>query len=423
MGSLHRGWRVLVTAIALFPCLSHAWQQCLEEAGEQRFRCLATYEVNNTGDTAYEMALAESASQAGNPAYATVVLERVVERDPSNAGARLDLVILSLAAGDQFTAKHHLEVLQTLPDPPLVVGELLRRLDRQINPLAEADSKVRPRFTGSLGLGYDDNPNFGITADTIDLLIDGGPLTLIPADSMMPDPAAFAMGSVQIDYPYSKNGGLQALVGLRQYDGQSDNDSLSTSARIHHRLAGNRYVEAVLADFRMRDGLYLTRAGVGGNQRFGQCRCNSAGVKLDYMEGNESSLSTTRLRLELDKVMEHGPLALYLYGSVDYSYQPNAEWGNTAGFIVGADALAFSGPLTWVLGVSHSNSYDDSPYSPLFGSDRRDLQWQQLKAGVAYGITRGTELFVDWSYMQQNSSIPLYDFNRHVANLGIRTAF
>lgn len=412
-------YRCLAALAAALPLLAFAWQDNCPNSPESRFSCLAAQEVEYAGLLDYDLALADAARSAGNPVYAAIVLERVVLRNPAQAGARLDLVILSLEIGDPLAASRHLAVLRALPNPPPMVALLMQQLEARLRPADQAFDK-NLKVLGSLGMGYDSNPNLGVLADAIDLVIDGTSQTLIPDSSLEPSPDIFWGLSAAAEYPYSPKGLISGAVMARQYDTLEDEDSMAASVRLYHNLHGNSFFEAVAADFRTSEGLYLSRAGVGLRQRFGH---SSAGVLVDALRGGESSAEASRMRLELETERQLGLAQILFYSGVDYSHQPEAGWGDTLGAELGVDSRFRLWDVSFSAQLSVYKGWDESPYSPLFGNSYRSVSRGTLRAGLSYPIAVGVDAFVDWSYSKQDSDVVLFEYDRLVSTLGLRLAF
>lgn len=413
----------LAGIVALIPLMAMAWQDCLErDPSGDRFQCLLPFEAINNGNLPYELELADAARQAGNYAYAAVVLERLTQRHPEHAGARLDLAILSMLAGDNITAAEQLNYLASLPERPPVVTALIRQLEQRLNP-PKAAPKSPSTFSARLGVGYDDNPNLGIQIDAIELIIDGVPLSLQPDDSLSPNPRPYLGVGAEYGYEYSERGRIRSEVSVRQYEGLSDQDTLMAAAQIEHRIGVGRYVQGGLSDFRMRDGLYLTRAGAGLRQFLGGCQCYSVGASVDVMDGSESAFRSERGKVSAEVVKRLGRATFYTYGAFSYHRQSNALWGDTYSVQAGVDGIVDLAVADGTFGISRYNSYDENIYSPLFGDSKRDLIRNQVRLGLARNLTEKTRLYLDWSYVDQDSSIPLYSYNRGVAELGLRVTF
>jgi hypothetical protein len=415
-------YRCVVALVAACPLFVFAWQDSCPESPQDRFSCLAAHEVEYAGILDYELALADAARLAGDSVYAAIVLERVVIRHPRQAGARLDLVILSLEIGDTLAAERHLDVLKNLPDPPPMVALLLKQLDARLNPADQAFEQ-QLKFLGSLGLGHDTNPNLGVVADAIDLIINGQPQTLVPDSLLEPSPDFFLGMSAAIEYPYSPKGVVTSALVVREYDTLDDEDALAAYIRLFHNLKGNSFLEATLADFRTAEGLYLSRAGIGLRQRFGSCRCSSVGILGDVLRGGESSAEASRARLEFETERNVGVAKLLVHSGLDYSAQPNAGWGDTLGADVGVDMLARLWGFNLTSELSAYKGWDENAYSPLFGSSRRDVLRSTFRAGLSYPVVDGLDIFADWSYSRQESDVVLFDYSRHVSTLGLRLNF
>jgi hypothetical protein len=411
-----------LVAVGGRPCFSaeSSWQDCYQQ--ESVFRCLLGYEVDNTGDLEFEQALADSARQVGKPGYAAIVLERIVSRYPERADARLELVILSLNLGDNLTAKYHLDVLQSLPKPPPKVGLLLRELDQRLRPVDQAFEQ-KFNFLASLGLGYDTNPNLGVYADAIDLIINGSAQSFVPDESLSPQPSFFMGLSGNAEYVYSPRGLVSANIMAREYDGLEDEDSVAASAKVFHKLRRNRYLEATLADFRTGEGLYLTRVGAGMRQRFGECECSTVGLFVDFLDGSQRSNRASRITLDLQTARKLNIVTLRMFANADYSFQPDAQWGDTYGLELGANAVGYFDGFRGTLGLSVYQGRDQEPYSPLFGGDHRDLLRGSVKAGLSHPITESVDAFLDWSYSRQESDVDLFGYKRQVSAIGVRMAF
>jgi len=413
-----------IAAWALSVCAQAFWQECLSADAQDQFECLLPHEVELVGVLDYELALAEAAGKAGEWAYAAIVLERVVERYPTQAGARLDLVVISLQTGDTLTAARHLQVLEAIPEKPPIVALLVQQLNSRLKPADEA-FVGKMRFQGSLGLGYDTNPNLGVFADAIDLVIDGTPVALVPDASLAPQEAFFLGGALGMEYAYSPNGMVNLSAMVRGYDGLSDEDNMAIAARLYQRLRSNRFLEVVLADFRTAEGLYLSRAGVGVRQRFGDCRCNTVGILGDLLQGSERSSEAQRIAVELESSRDAGPVKFLLFGSASYDRQPEARWGDTMGVQAGADAMLYFGKnnTRGTLGFTLYKGWDDHSYSPLFGNRQRDLTRGTVRLGLAYPLRPGLEAFADWSFSRQESDIVLFEYERQVSAVGLRLSF
>ena len=397
------------------------WQRCLGSEPGDEFLCLQELEVSYLGELDYELELARSARQSGNSGYAAIVLERVVARRPLEAGARVDLVLVSMEAGDLVAAARHLRFLESLPNPPPAVRALMVRLKSLLKPEDKVfDQSLK--LSASLGVGYDTNPSLGIYADAVELVINGQPILLRPDQSLQPQPDFFAGGSASAEYSYSPRGLLSASAYFRKYEQVEDQDNLAVAVQAFHKLNDRTYFKGVLGDFRTDKGLYLSRAGAGVRHKLG-CDCLSVGVLADVLYGSEDASDARRVTIDTDYVASSGDYELFLYSSLGYSWQPNAEWGNTLGAEVGFNLVVPLAKWRVNMGGQVYSGHDEAQFSPLFPDKKRDLLRSVARMGLSYRVSPMVELFADWTYSRQESDLILYEYKRQVSALGVKLNF
>src|SRR4030095_8763907 len=98
---------------------------------------------------------------AGEPARASVALERATSTDPSLAGARLDLGIAYYRMGARDDARRTLLAVRELDPPP----DAMRAVDEYLARIARDEARRKLRFDLALTSGYDTNPNAATTLD------------------------------------------------------------------------------------------------------------------------------------------------------------------------------------------------------------------------------------------------------------------
>ncbi|GIX30009.1 MAG: hypothetical protein KatS3mg124_0481 [Porticoccaceae bacterium] len=418
--------RLLPAALAFLflwpPGVALAWRECLERPAEARFACLAEREVDHAGELEFDRALAEAARLAGRADYAAVVLERLVLLHPEAAGDRLDLVVLALALGDLDTASRHLEFLLALPDPPPAAARLLRELERRLAAPAAVAGARRHRLEFQWSLGYDDNANLGMGADALELLVGGVPVRLEPDETFAPDARPFTAAGARFDWAYAPAGRLRGRLDGRLYRGVTDEDSLSGAIEVEHGLTSALFLRAGASDYRLRDGLWLSRAGAALGTLFGACRCLSLAAGLDGLEGSEDHFRALRGHLDFDGRAVFGPLLLHGWGVAGYQRQPDAPWGDTRTLQLGLDLVAALAGGRLRLGASRYWGADEADYSPLFGNRRRDPHRDQWHAGFDRPIGWGLSAFLEATWIEQGSAVPLYDYDRFLIEAGLRLA-
>ncbi len=231
-------------AIAVEGPVSEA--RALLERGEadEAYRLLAALEPEHAGNPEFDYWLGLAAVRAGEPSQALFPLERVLAREPLNAGARLELVGAYIQLGQRDNAVTELERLEQLDPPP----RARRAMDEARRQLGVEPPERQQRATGLSGylgleLGHDSNP--GSWPET--------ELELLPGitGEISPDETLFA--------------GLQGGVRHRIHAGERQNFSISANGMV--RRNDEEAAEQFDLDFLQLEGQWGYR--LNGHQEIG----------------------------------------------------------------------------------------------------------------------------------------------------------
>lgn len=176
----------LITLISLLFCsnLASASEPDLANAGamlkagkaKESYSLLAPHEYEMAGNVEYDYLLGIAALDSGNPAMATLALERVLSVSPDHAGARLDLARAYFALGDIERAKTEFVAAQSQNPPPAakkVIEQYLAAIDKTQNP----DISVTGYLEGTMG--HDTNVNTATSSSQIFVPLFGASLKII----------------------------------------------------------------------------------------------------------------------------------------------------------------------------------------------------------------------------------------------------
>ncbi|QDQ26985.1 tetratricopeptide repeat protein [Chitinimonas arctica] len=176
-------YRILLV-VALAAAMSSAWADELSEAeallasgqAASAYRMLAPLEFQRAGEARYDYLLGSAALDSGRAAEATLALERILQRDPDHAGARLELGRAYYALGDDSRAKTEFETLLLL-DPPAPAKQAIRT---HLQAIAQRSQAKSTQLGGYLmaGVGRDNNLNFATDQARIFVPVFNGDLTL-----------------------------------------------------------------------------------------------------------------------------------------------------------------------------------------------------------------------------------------------------
>jgi tetratricopeptide (TPR) repeat protein len=124
---------------------------------EAAYRYLAPLEAGYAGDADYDYALGAAALDSGHQSHAVFVLQRAVAARPRFAGARMELARAYFALGDNESARREFAILEKDNPPPQAqraIAEYRAAIDRR----ASAYRRSRSAWA-ELASGYDSNAN------------------------------------------------------------------------------------------------------------------------------------------------------------------------------------------------------------------------------------------------------------------------
>jgi hypothetical protein len=366
--------------------------------------------------------------------------------NPSLHRARLELARVHYLRGDYAEARAQ---AQRVIDDPNTPGPVRARV---LAFLAQIDSDEqrfadRHQWSPSIyaGLMYDSNVNFGPTRDVID--IGGVPFSVLPGSRETSDVALVVNPGIAHTYN----------PGRRFESGENAGFFVWQSA-------ADAYYRAYADEDDFNLGVLTLRTGpawiVPGHWR--------AAVAL---QGDQIWLGSSRLALFSSVVptftMEVSPVTeVTLSGAItDRNYEDSGASGRDGvysaaslsasryfnnraaalqagaglmNFDADADNFGYSGPDLWVGGVMEAwrngsvfvragwRNFDFDGVEPGFGISRDDDEYRYT-AGFQHDFREGTlqnwALAGDWTFTDNQSDVPIYDFDRHQVSLGLRRAF
>lgn len=172
---------------------------------KESYSLLAPHEYEMAGNVEYDYLLGVAALDSGNPAMATLALERVLSVSPDHAGARLDLARAYFALGDIERAKTEFVTVQSQNPPPAaknVIEQYLTAIDKTQNP----GISVTGYLEGTMG--HDTNVNTATSSNQIFIPWFGR----IPMDSTAKDEYISVGAGVEATKPLKP--GLSLFAGL-----------------------------------------------------------------------------------------------------------------------------------------------------------------------------------------------------------------
>jgi len=390
------------------------------------YRYLAPFEDRYAGDVDFDYLLGTAAFDSGRYSQAIFVLQRAVTMRPGFAGARMELARAYYAQGDNESARREFAVLEKENPPPeaqRVIADYQAAIDRRA-------SVYQSQLGGhaDLATGYDSNANgapdiqsfVGITLDSRNQatassyysLGIGGLIShpFAPGWRLLGTGSAGYRGNPDASFVDAQSlrlaGGVEWRPGSVELSLQPNFATVMLDGEDNHQVAG---IDAAAIWHRDRSQWSL-------NARAGQTRYADALEVLDVDT------------LLVGVAVQYRPLALpraKLLAAATAGADDAAE----AGSPYGRDL--FGGRLGAIVDFGQGHSLQASIASlssaydgPFAVGDRDD---DQLGAALGYEWSalraRGWTLGLHLNYVDNRSTVALYDYDRIDAGLSVRKEF
>lgn len=394
------------------------------QRADEIYRFLAPLEERYAGDVDFDYRLGASAFDSGRFSEAIFVLQRAVSTRPRFAGARMELARAYYALGDNESARREFTTLQA-QDPPAdaarVIAEYLDAIDRR----AEVYEPQRGVFV-ELASGYDSNANgapdtqnfLGFTLDNRNQSTASGYYSLGLGGNLSHPlgPAWRVLGDAQAGYRGNPDASFVDSQVARAGGGvewRPGRVTLSLAPGFTYvMLDGEENHQLLAADGAATWDLEDTRVSI--NLRYGQQRyADALSVQdVDSLLYGASAQTTLGPRLQLVSALTLG---------TEEAVEDLSPFGRD---LVGARVAAAidlgNGHAVILAGSSLSSDYDGT----FFGMVRTD---DQIGGSLAYEWAgwraRGWSLRLQASYVDNASTVALYDYDRLDAGLLLRREF
>lgn len=399
------------------------------------FELLTPLEFELAGEPRFDLLYGYAALESGEPSIAALALERVLAVEPGNEEARLHLARTYLALNDPDSAQRAFQQLLASNPNQRIRASIGRYLE---GIAASKQSQSRRQWVSYLQAqaGYDSNATGAPSQSTIFIPIDPGQLTL-PSDSVKTETgfAGVNLGSTLI---YTLAPGWSAYAG-----GDFLTRNYARANSVAYRL------------FAARTGLYrqfennTLRLGLNGSNfdLDGEAYRASGGVEAEYLrtlsgKTQASVLAgyTTYRHLSEDAEVEDfdaitsSASVLHVYGetgsdlvslSLDYGHEV-AKRDRTDGdrdyYGVRASVQKGVGDKASVFGTLGFQQSDYDTTNFIFSQKREERQYSMgLGADIELGHSLSFRPSV--SYLNNDSEIALYDYDRWIATMTFHADF
>ena len=422
-------------AYAQTPELEQA--RALLKAGKasEAVKVLAPLEDTRAGDTPFDYLYGVAALEAGDPAKASVSLERVLIVDPNDMGARVDLARAYFALGDTTRARTEFNIAMAQNPPPAARATIEHYLARISS--GAAPGGLQKSAYIDLTLGRDTNVNAATSQGQIFVPVFGFAVQLAPTSRRTPDnfastgvggeltynlsnsTALFAGGDARLrfnqhadDFNY---GQFDARLGVQQAFGSSSLLRLSGAGQ-HYVLdrRGYRNTTALNAEWRQ------TLSNVSQLSIFG------SGNRIRYRDGAQTANDTDLGIFGVGYTHVLNPA-----NRTSLSISALGGYERDVGQRIDGDRKLYGLRFGGQTGVSDKTDvFFTAGYQPsnfqtqnlIFSTKRKDRQ-TDAAIGAQWRIDRAWSLRPQLTYTRNASNVDINAYNRYEASLTLRRDF
>ncbi|MGR8918313.1 MAG: tetratricopeptide repeat protein [Gammaproteobacteria bacterium] len=400
------------------------------------YAILQPLEEARAGDPEFDYLLGISALDAGYPTEAVFALERVLALEPDNDLARAEIARAYYVLGERETSRREFETVRDSGQAPEAARQTIDTYLALLEQTGRAVEQEGTRITGYLEMmgGYDSNINSATDQSRVALPILGNvQFQLIPDAQEQGNAFGQLSGSVNISHPLA--GSFRAIAGARATRRETDSPFGTQDAYAYAGLQSvygkHRFTAAGTYENFELDGDTLRNVYGGfGQWTYGlddRTRLNLSvqGTVIEYI--NLPSRDVDRFVFSggwikaLDR--PRAPVVFVgAYGGMENEHDSDfPQFGHDfyGGRIGGSLELRerTRGYLTTSIEQRDYNGADT-----IFLKKRDDTQFQ-VSAGVNFELDNSLSWAPEVAYINNDSNIPLNDYDRWVVSARLRYTF
>ena len=437
-----------MSALANPALLQDARQLIAANNPKQAYMILVAQQDQLSGSAEFDYLLGIAALDSGKIDEAIIAFERVLQVDPKNAGARMDLARAYFNAGSVDLAQANFLELRA-SNPPVAA---LVAIDKYLVAIRDRRAQAANVFSawGETGLGYDSNIT-GVPADFTSAVASAFNITGIsPTGNSIRRKAPYLVAAVGADYSYALGAGWAALLGGeargRAYRRESDFNSISGEARVgavwasgpqQLRLTGgyNQFKQDGLAPGEPKPTNDRTTALASTDYRYAfnerqQVNVGVAATRVKFLTNNIEDFDAVTVSAGFVQAFDRkgSPVVqVSSYYSRDEAVRKLADGvsdkSKRIAGVRGYFQYSLTDNLAWFNGLGFSERRDGSAFARAtevaFGRDRL----ADVTLGVTWRFQPKCAMRAQWFASRNASNIAIYDFTRHEVSSTIRCDF
>src|SRR5690554_2131395 len=416
--------------------LSAAQSQLHSDQGQTAYNALLPLEDQLAGYPSFDLPFGQSALMTGEGTRALMAFERCLTISPKMGDCRLGLAQAQMRLGETQSAKEELTYIQQSA-PPEAVANIVEQYLGELSGQKRRSSQLK--LWAELGLGYDNNINAAPSSSRI----------ILPGSSIFPgfsyntsnDESMFADARLGLSYSAPVNDNWDLLMGGRlqgTYNFDADDNSYFdeiTQANAHfgtQATYGKQRIGllAQLQNYRLSGNSYRDLYGLTGQYSYRFTPNTQVSTFLQYSRLDyEADLMDTdtvtagasmAYSLMQNRMVVHGGLYLGFEDTVE-SLAPKDMNNIYFGLRMGATWFWSQRLQTGLNLMAEQRQYDDGFW--MFPALERKDTLFQANIDATYQLTRKLSFSTEYSYVNNDSNMPIRDYDRQIVRLGVHYDF
>ena len=425
------GW--LLAAVPLTVCSAPADEVkvLLEQGNAAEAYALAKKHPDQLGSPGFDLYFGIAAIDTGHAGEGVLALERYIANFPGNQAARLELARGYFVLGDDARAREEFDaVLKT--DPPATVQANIQRFMDAIR-ARESRYQTTASFYLEAGIGVDSNVNAGVGSPNVTLPV-FGPVTLLSGVKTGDTFSHFAAGG-NVIHPVAPGvalfGSANAELKFNQTDSAFDQSNVGIAGGVSYLQDKNLWRATVShSGLWVENDRFRSVTGLAGEVHHQLDELQMVNGVIQYAELDYPGANSVRdahfygLGIGYRKAFV-GALQPLLSAALNYGQEDNRRGRPDLGrnLYGGRITLALTPAPGWALAVS--GTYQESRYDGpdiLLGVVRKDAYYG-LDLTISYAITRNWSVRGEYQYVNNNSNLALFEYDRNLFAVKLRYEF
>lgn len=402
-----------------------------DKAYEQAFTLGSTHLNEMEGDAVFDFHYGFAAAQLGQYNDALFPFERLVASYPSVLRYRLELARTYFYLGNADAAEEQFQIVRKANPPANVTATIDRFLQR----IEQQRLAFQPSWSAMVGTaaGYDTNFNSATSIEQVDIY-DGVFRAIIDKDDRKKASGYYQLrGMTSYISPLSMRSAWDIQLGASRKDNAADDiydlDNLFASAGL--RLVRNQHqfrVSARVSQYWLGDQSLLNELSASGEWRYDlqpvQLRTTLSLRQQDNELNDDLDLLTPELQVSANYFSAGYSLQSALsvssdQGDADYQARDAISLSLGAQFLTGSAGTLYSTLL--LRKYDFQGEYPDE--NAFAGGQTRDERMLQLSLGYSHSLRSWLSLYTQVAYIDYDSNIDLYEYDRTLTEAGLNLAF